>query len=269
VSAYLQSLFGLEGKVALVTGGGRGIGRLITEAYLQAGAARVYIASRNEEELRKSADEITPDGRCIAIAADLANDDGCRMLAAAIAEREQKLDILVNNSGATWLGSLDNFPRQAWDKLFAINLRAPFVLTAALAPLLEAAGDPDEFSRVINVGSIAGEMPDSLNTWAYGLSKGGLHHLTQMLAREFFGRCISVNAIAPGRFPTKMTKAIAADTARYQRELSSIPSGRWGRADDAAGLTIFLASRAGGYLNGAVVALDGGILALGPVPQAR
>lgn len=255
----LNRLFGLDGKVALVTGGGRGIGRMIAEGFIAAGAARVYIASRDGDALAKAADEIAPDGRCVAISADLANEAGCVALAESIAAREPKLEVLVNNSGASWVAPLDTFPEAAWDKLFQLNLKAPFFLIRAFAPLLEKGGVEDDPARIINIGSVAGMIANSMSTYPYGLSKGALHQLTRMLAKELAPR-ITVNAIAPGRFPSKMTKAISDDAARLKAEEAMIPLGRWGRPDDAAGAAVFLASRAGAYVNGAILPLDGGVM---------
>lgn len=255
----LQSLFGLDGKVALITGGGRGLGRMIADGFLSAGAARVYIASRDEAELKAAAHELSPEGRCVAIAANLATEAGCSALAQEIALREDKLDVLVNNSGASWVAALEAYTEAAWDKVFQLNLKAPFFLARALRPNLEKAAAKGEASRLINIGSVAGEIAESMDAYAYGLSKGALHQLTRMLAKEFAPR-IAVNAIAPGRFPSKMTKAVLEDPARYESEIASIPLNRWGVADDIAGAALFLASRAGGYASGAIIPLDGGVL---------
>jgi NAD(P)-dependent dehydrogenase (short-subunit alcohol dehydrogenase family) len=248
----LTELFGLDGKVALITGGSRGIGRMIAEAFVAAGAARVYVASRNPD----GAEEIG----CIPLAADLASDDGCRALAAVLAERETRLEILVNNSGASWLAPLEAYPEAEWDRLFQLNLKAPFFLTRALLPLLEAAGSAGAPARVINIGSIAGAIAESQSCYAYGLSKGALHQLGRMLARELARRHINVNAIAPGRFATKMTRGITEDADRYRRDAAAVPLGRWGNADDMAGVALLLASRAGAYLTGATIPLDGGTM---------
>lgn len=257
--SILQSLFGLDGKVALVTGGGRGIGRMVAEGFIAAGITRLYIASRAGDALARAADEISPDGRCIAIEADLSTEAGCVALAEAIAAREAQLDILVNNSGASWIAPLATFPESAWDKVFQLNLKGPFFLTRALAPMMREAAREGDPARIINIGSIAGEIANSMSTYAYGLSKGALHQLTRMLAKELAPQ-ISVNAIAPGRFPTKMTQAISDDAARLEAEQAMIPLGRWGRAEDIAGAAIFLSSAAGSYLNGAIVPVDGGTL---------
>lgn len=254
----LDELFGLHGKIALVTGGGRGIGRMIAQAFVDAGADRVYIASRDASALTEAADELSADGRCVALPADLSSEAGCRGLADELAGRESRLHILVNNSGATWMAPLEGYPEDRWDKLFDLNLKAAFFLSRALLPLLSAAASEDDPARILNIGSIAGELAESMQCYAYGLSKGGLHHLSRMLAKELGPRGIAVNTIAPGRFATRMTKAIGEDEARYQRELQMIPLRRWGRDDDMAGLALLLAARGGAGLTGAVVPLDGG-----------
>lgn len=256
----MDELFCLRGKVALVTGGGRGLGRMIAEGYIAARAARVYIASRDEDALARAADEIASDGRCIALPADLSTEAGCCALAGEIVKREGKLDVLVNNSGASWIAPFDTYPEAAFDKLFQLNLKGPFFLTRALAPLLEKSGSGDDPARIINIGSIAGEIAESMSTYAYGLSKGALHQLTRMLAKEFASRHVTVNAIAPGRFPSKMTKAVSDDRTRYEAELARLPLRRWGRADDMAGAAVFFASRAGAYATGVILPLDGGAM---------
>ena len=254
----LEALFGLRGKIALVTGGGRGIGRMIAQAFLEAGAERVYIASRDTATLAQAAAELAAGGRCIALAADLSSEAGCLALVGELASRESRLHILVNNSGVTWMAPFEDYPEDRWDRLFELNLKAPFLLSRALLPLLLTAATDDDPARILNVGSIAGEMSESMHCYAYGLSKGGLHHLSRMLAKELGPSGIAVNAIAPGRFATRMTKAVGEDEARYQRELAMIPLGRWGRDDDIAGLALMLASRAGAGITGAVIPLDGG-----------
>ena len=255
----LQRLFGLDGKIALVTGGGGGLGQAITAGLLEAGAARVYIASRKGAALKGTAESLSPDGRCIAIEADLSSVDACRTLASRIDEREKALDILVNNSGAAWSAPFASYPESGWDKLFQLNLKAPFFLVQALTPLLAAAASEDDPARVINIGSVAGEIANGKGTFAYGLTKGALHHATRMLALELAAKKITVNAIAPGRFATKMTRYVTDDAPRYQAETDMIPLHRWGQQDDIAGTTVFLASRASAYITGATVPVDGGI----------
>lgn len=260
MTGRLAHLFGLRGKVALVTGGGRGIGRMIAQAFVDAGARRVYIASRNGDALERAAAEIAPDGRCIALVADLSSESGCHDLRSALAARESSLDILVNNSGASWMAPLETYPEHAWDRLFQLNLKGAFFLVRALLPLLEAAAGAGHPARIINVGSVAGEMADAMDCYAYGLSKGALHQLSLMLAKDLAERGILVNAIAPGRFETRMTKAIRDDPERYAGEAARIPAGRWGQEDDVAGVAVLLASRAGAYMTGTVIPIDGGTL---------
>ena len=221
---------------------------------------RTSVESTNEPAatLAQTADELSADGRCTALSADLSSEAGCLALANALASLEARLHILVNNSGATWMAPFEDYPADRWDRLFELNLKAPFFLSRALNPLLSAAATEDDPARILNIGSIAGEMAESMQCYAYGLSKGGLHHLSRMLAKELGPRGITVNAIAPGRFATRMTKAVGEDEARYQRELAMIPLGRWGRDDDIAGLALMLASRAGAGVAGAVIPLDGG-----------
>ncbi len=254
----LQRLFGLDGKIALVTGGAGGLGRAITQGLLEAGAKRVYIASRKLAALKSVAEELAPDGRCVAIEADLSNVAGCRALAEQIGKHEKNLDILINNSGTPWSAPFASFPESGWDKVFSLNLKAPFFLTQALAPLLASAASDKSPARVINIGSVAGNISNGAGTYPYGLSKGALHHATRMLALELAPQKILVNAIAPGRFATRMTKYVTDDQPRYDAEVALIPTHRWGEEDDIAGTAIFLASHASAYITGAIIPVDGG-----------
>ncbi|PHR55547.1 MAG: 3-oxoacyl-ACP reductase [Robiginitomaculum sp.] len=256
----LNELFGLAGKTALITGGGRGIGRMMAEGFIRAGASKVYIASRNQTVLEQAAAELSDDGRCIPIAADLSTHDGIAKLVSELSAREEKLDILINNSGAAWGAPMTDFPEKAWDKVFQLNLKAPFYLTAGLLPLLEKSGTADDPARIINIGSIAGEVSNSLGAYPYGLSKGAIHQLTKMMAKEFASRHITANAIAPGRFPSKMTKNITSDEEAFKKEVATIPLGRFGRDSDIAGTALFLAARSGAFITGAVIPVDGGSL---------
>ena len=252
----LSDLFSVDGNVAIVTGGSRGIGRMIADGFVRAGV-RVYITARKAEACEEAARELSEHGECIAIPADLSTEAECRRLAAVFGEREQRLDILVNNAGATWGAPLEEYPDTAWDKVLAVNLKAVFHLTRALLPHLRTAGSADRPSRVINVGSIDGIHVPMLETYAYSSSKAAVHQLTRHMAKRMAGDHITVNAIAPGPFPSKM---MAATLEAFEDEIvAGCPMGRIGRPEDMAGVAIYLASRAGSYVTGAVIPVDGGI----------
>ena len=247
-----MDLFDLSGKKALVTGGTRGIGLMIARGLLDAGAS-VVISSRGEEACAKAVAELSPHGTVSAVPADLQTVEECERLAAQVDE----LDILVNNAGATWGESIEQFPESAWDKVLNLNLKSPFFLTKALLAKLEARGTHDDPSRVINIGSIDGLHVSSLPTYSYAASKSGIHHLTRMLARDLGPRHITVNAVAPGPFESKM---MAATLDAFGDAIAAgAPLRRIGRPDDMAGVAVFLASRAGSYVTGAVIPVDGGI----------
>jgi NAD(P)-dependent dehydrogenase (short-subunit alcohol dehydrogenase family) len=247
-----MDLFDLTGKKALVTGGTRGIGLMIARGLLDAGAW-VIISSRGEEACAKAVAELSQHGQVSAVPADLQTEEECVRLADAVDE----LDILVNNAGATWGAPIEEFPASAWDKVLNLNLKSPFFLTRALLPKLEARGTHDDPSRVINIGSIDGLHVSSLPTYSYAASKAGIHHLTRMLARDLGPRHITVNAVAPGPFESKM---MAATLDAFGDAIASgAPLRRIGRPDDMAGVAVFLASRAGSYVTGAVIPVDGGI----------
>jgi NAD(P)-dependent dehydrogenase (short-subunit alcohol dehydrogenase family) len=255
----LKSLFSIEGKTALVTGGSRGIGLMIARGYVEAGA-RVYVSSRKQQVCDEVAAELSKIGTCISLPADLGSQQGCDRVAQELAERESELHILVNNAGANWGAPLEEFPDSAWDKVLALNLKAVFHLTRALAPLLEKAATADDPARVINIGSIDGIKPPSLETWAYSSSKAGVHMLTRTLAKSLAPRKITVNAVAPGPFESKM---MAATLERFGDMIAETnPLGRIGEPNDMAGVAIYLASRASSYVTGAVIPVDGGISAL-------
>ena len=258
MSLSLTSVFGIEGKIALVTGGGRGLGKTIAEGFLAAGAAKVYIASRDAEALEATAKELSPEGKCIAIPANLASVEGCKALGDELKARESKLHILVNNSGAAWGGPLTDFPEAGWDKVFNLNVKTPFYLTGELVGLMEAAGTHEDPARLINIGSIAGEVAASLGAFPYGLSKGAIHQFTQMMALELAPKHITSNAIAPGRFPSKMTEYVQKDKEAYDAEVQAIPLKRWGQEEDIAGTAVFLSSNAGAFITGAIIPVDGG-----------
>lgn len=251
----MGELFDLTGKTALVTGGSRGIGFMVTRGLLDAGA-KVYISSRKADACEAAVRQLADRGEIHAVPADLSTRDECERLIAQIAHREPKLHVLVNNAGATWGASLEEFPDHAWDKVLDLNVKAPFFLTRAALPLLTAAATPDDPARVINIGSIDG-IGVPRNRYSYAASKSALHQLTRVLAREFGPSSITVNAVAPGPFESKM---MAATLAAAGDEIAALaPLGRIGRPDDMAGIAVFLSSRAAAYVTGAVIPVDGGI----------
>ncbi|HJQ83879.1 MAG TPA: SDR family NAD(P)-dependent oxidoreductase [Candidatus Binatia bacterium] len=252
----LSKLFSVDGKVAVVTGGSRGIGLMIARGFVQAGA-KVYISSRKAEVCDRVAAELSADGTCISVPADLSTEAGSRVLAEAVAAREPAVHVLVNNAGANWGAPLAEYPDVAWDKVMALNVKAIFHLTRALLPQLGRGARPGDPARVINVGSIDGLQAPLLETYAYSSSKAAVHHLTRVLAHQLAPRGITVNAIAPGPFESKMMH----ETLERFRDaiVGSCPLGRIGEPEDMAGAAIYLASRAGAYLTGAVIPVDGGI----------
>jgi NAD(P)-dependent dehydrogenase (short-subunit alcohol dehydrogenase family) len=255
----MSDLFSIAGKTALVTGGSRGIGLMIARGYVEAGA-KVYISSRKADVCERVAAELSATGECVALPANLSDEAECRRLAEAVAEREDSLDILVNNAGATWGAPLEQFDEAAWERVLALNVKGVFHLTKFLLPLLEKAGSADEPARVINIGSIDGIHTPTLDNYSYSASKAAVHQLTRHLARRL-APAITVNAIAPGPFESKM---MAATLDAFGDQIAaSAPLKRIGRPDDMAGAAIFLASRAGAYLTGAVIPVDGGIAAVG------
>lgn len=251
-------LFSVDGKTALVTGGSRGIGKMIATGFVEAGA-KVYIAARKHAASEETAAELSKIGECIALAADLSTEEGCRGLADEIAGREEKLDILVNNAGATWAVPIEEFGDAAWDRALDVNVKGVFHMTRFLMGRLRAAATPEDPARVINIGSVDGLRVPRMDTYSYSASKAAVHMLTRHLAAKL-APDITVNAIAPGPFESKMM----AETLRSfgDQIVSSNPLRRIGRPDDMAGTAIFLASRAGSYLTGAVIPVDGGISTL-------
>jgi NAD(P)-dependent dehydrogenase (short-subunit alcohol dehydrogenase family) len=254
----MGDLFDVSDKTALVTGGSRGIGLMIARGLVEAGA-RVIISSRKSADVQAAAAELSSLGECEAIAGDVSTRDGALALATATQERFPSLDILVNNAGAVWGAPLQEFPQDGWDKILHTNVEGIFHLTVALLPALREAAAAEHPARVINIGSIDGLRTPSVENYSYSASKAAVHMLTRHLAKRLAGEQITVNAIAPGPFESKMM-AFALDDPEARAAIEqSVPLGRIGRPDDAAGLTLFLASRAGSYLTGTVIPLDGGI----------
>lgn len=251
-----KDLFDVSGKIALVTGGSRGIGEMIAEGFVRNGV-KTYISSRKGGDCDQTAERLSSTGECVSIPADLSRMEGIRCLADEIGEREKSLHILVNNAGAAWGARIEDFPESGWDKVMTINLKTPFFLTRALLPLLEKAATHEDPARVINIGSIDGLHVNQLPTFSYGPSKAGIHHLTRILAAHLVSRHINVNAIAPGPFPSKMM-AHTLKTAGDEL-IKRVPRKRIGEAADMAGAAIYLASRASSYVTGIVLPVDGGV----------
>lgn len=254
----MTQLFSVEGKTVLVTGGSRGIGLMIAQGFVRAGA-HVIISSRKADVCEAVAAQLSAEGRCEAIPADVGADAGAEALAAAVRDRVGRLDVLVNNAGATWGAPLEDYPEAAFDKLWAINVKAVFRLTTALLPALRAAASADDPARVINIGSIDGIRVPLMEVYAYSATKAAVHMLTRSLAHQLASEQITVNAIAPGPFESKMMAFALDDPASRAAIEQQVPLGRIGRPEDMAGTAIYLSSRAGAYLTGAVIPVDGGI----------
>src|SRR5579864_4471292 len=251
-------LFSVAGKIALITGGSRGIGLMIARGLLE-GGARVYISSRKKAACEEAAQALRELGECRSQPADVSTAQGCRQLAADFANCESRLHILVNNAGAAWGATLADYPESGWDKVMNTNVKSIFFLTRELLPLLEKMATPADPARVINIGSIDGLKPPFYEAYAYSASKAAVHHLTRDLAVKLAGKSITVNAVAPGPFESQMTLALLQN---FQTRIEqTCPLRRIGEPADMAGAVIYLASRAGAYVNGAVIPVDGGISA--------
>jgi NAD(P)-dependent dehydrogenase (short-subunit alcohol dehydrogenase family) len=254
----VNELFTIAGKTALVTGGGQGIGLMITRGFIEAGA-KVYISSRKLDVITEVAEELSAlpgSAGCIPIAADLSTVDECNRVAAELTEREPALNILVNNAGANWGEAYETFPDKAWDRVLDLNVKGVFHLTRALTPALAAAATDGDPARVINIGSIDGLHVPGLDTYAYSASKAAVHHLTRTLAKKLAPQRITVNAVAPGPFRSKM---MAATLDAFEEGIKqAVALNRIGEPDDVAGVSLFLSSKAGAYLTGTVIPVDGG-----------
>lgn len=250
-----NTLFRLDGRIALVTGGSRGIGRMIAEGFVAQGA-KVYVSSRKAPACEETAAALGPN--CIALPQDVATVDGCRALAAALAEREERLDILVNNAGAAWGVPFEEFPESGWDKVMDLNVKSPFFLTQALHPMLKAsAAATGRPAKVINITSIDGMRLNPWETYSYHASKSALIYLTKRLAARLIRDGINVTSIAPGAFASEMNRAARDHGDAVAR---AIPAGRIGVDEDMAAAAIYLAARAGDYVVGETIAVDGGVV---------
>jgi NAD(P)-dependent dehydrogenase (short-subunit alcohol dehydrogenase family) len=254
---HITELFSVEGKVAIVTGGSRGIGEMIAEGLVRNGV-RTYITARKAEACDATAERLSEFGECVSIPADLSNAEGLEAFVAAFAEREDRLDILVNNAGAAWGAPIEEFPAAGFDKVLDINVKAPFLLTQALLGQLRASGTAEDPARVIMIGSIDGIRVPVGDNYSYSASKAGIHMLGRHLAHHLVREHITVNCIAPGPFESKMMAYMLDDPGMREMVERSVPRGRIGSPEDVAGTVIWLASRADAYLTGAVIPLDGG-----------
>jgi NAD(P)-dependent dehydrogenase (short-subunit alcohol dehydrogenase family) len=254
----MDSLFRLDDKIALVTGGAQGMGRMIAAGLIDAGA-KVYITSRKREVCEAAALELGKCGECVALCADLATPEAAAALARDLKSRESKLHILVNNAGRTWGAPLESFPDKAWPGVMAVNVQGPFTLVRELLTLLAAGASREDPARVINIGSLAGVRAEPLSAYSYAASKAAIHHLSRVLAKDLAPRHITVNSVIPGYFPTPMTAHIRGQDEELGKLLERVPLGRLGEPDDIAGACVFLCSRAGRYLTAADLIVDGGM----------
>ncbi|RYE40770.1 MAG: SDR family oxidoreductase [Hyphomicrobiales bacterium] len=254
--AALQNLFDVSGKVVVVTGGSRGIGYGIAEGFVHAGA-KVYVCGRKTADCEKAAAELSQYGHCVPITANLGTVDGCRAFAEELGRHESRLDVVVNNAGNIWVESLADYPESGWDKVFDLNVKGVFFLTQALLPLIEAAAGAGNPGRIINIGSIDAFHVPEHETYAYSSSKAALHHLTRHLALKLAPANVTVNVIAPGRYRSRMLKN-AIDLEGADEMLAPIPLKRFAEGADLAGAAIYLSSRAGAFVTGAVLPVDGG-----------
>lgn len=254
----MKNLFSVAGKVAVVTGGSRGIGAMIAQGFVENGV-RTYITARKESELNATAERLSALGECIAIVSDLSTVEGIEAFAEQMNERESKLHILVNNAGATWGSPIDDFPEAGWDKVMDLNVKSPFFLIQKLLPALRRAATAEDPARIINISSINALANPGMDNYSYSASKAAIAHLTRHLAADLVKDDITVNGIAPGLFPSKMT-AFFVD-GHEEEAGAGIPRKRIGSPEDAAGTAIYLSSRASAWITGNMIVLDGGVIA--------
>jgi NAD(P)-dependent dehydrogenase (short-subunit alcohol dehydrogenase family) len=259
---FYEQLFSVRGKVALVTGGTRGIGMMIAEGLTRCGA-RVYISSRKEDACADAQTQLSKFGECIAIPGDISSVEGCEKLAGEISDREPQLDLLVNNAGLTWGANIEEFPEKGWDKVMDLDVQSPFFLTQKLLPLLKEAASPGQRSVIVNISSVNAIRAGGLQNYSYVAAKAGLNQLSVEMARDLMQHHINVNVIAPGPFKSKMTAPLYATPELEQKVTDSFLMKRWGAMEDVAGLTVMFASKAGSYLTGTIVACDGGATSIG------
>jgi len=251
----VKELFSVQGKTVVITGGSRGIGAMLARGFLEHGA-KVYISARKAQELNATAAELATIGECVAIQADLGTQTGTEAFANELKARESKIDVLINNAGASWGAPIDEFPEGGWDKVMNVNVKSIFFLTQFLLPQLRAAGSPEDPARVIHIASINGMTHPKLPNYSYSASKAAVIQLTRHMAADLAADNINVNGIAPGFFPSKMTKHLVDESAESAPTL--IPRGRLGQAEDIAGAAIYLSSRAAAWVCGHTLVVDGG-----------
>ncbi len=261
-----NELFDLTGKVALVTGGATGIGRMAAEGLMAAGA-HVLIASRKADACEAVAQELNAmglKGKAEGFGGDVGSEAGVEALATEVAARTDKLHILMNNAGRTWGDPLGQHPYKAWEKLLSVNVTGMFHLTQALLPLLRAASAPGDPARIVNVGSVMGDIPKGTLTYSYATSKGAVHHMTRVLSNDLAPEGITVNAIAPGPFVSNMTAFAIGTEEGQEKAAQGVPLGRVGQAEDIAGALLYLCGRGGAYVSGAILPLSGGMQSNAP-----
>lgn len=253
----MKNLFDVSGKVAVVSGGSSGIGFMMAQGLLENGA-KVYITARKIGQLKDAQKALSEFGDCVAVASDLSTIAGIEGFVAELSKHETKLDILINNAGAVWAAPVESFPEEGWDKVMDINVKGLFFMTQKCLPLLKAAGSTESRARVINIASINGIRNSGMATYSYTASKSAVVNLTTHLATDLIDSNILVNAIAPGYFPSKMTKSIVENEAMTKYALTKIPAGRMGTAEDIAGTALYLSSRASAFMCGQTLVVDGG-----------
>ena len=253
----LDQLFSMKGKTCVVTGGSRGLGYYMAKGFLYAGAKRVYITARKAQACHEAAKELSEYGDCIALPGNIGSMDEISALVAELTSRESSIDVLVNNAGTGWMEELEDFSEVGWDRVMDLNVKSPFFLSKELIPLLSANANHEVTSSIINIGSVAGICGET-DTYSYAPSKAAIHQLTRNLAVALSDKHIRVNAIAPGRFFSKMTEYASQDQETYNAEIEMMPLHRWGSETDISGVAIMLASTAGAFITGQIIPVDGG-----------
>jgi len=254
----LKNLFDVSGKIAIITGGSSGIGAMMARGLLE-GGAKVYITARKAERLMAMQEELSAYGECVAIAGDMSTVEGIEAFVKAVSDAEERIDILINNAGTNWSAPIETFPESGWDKVMDVNIKSIFFMIQKCLPLLKKAGTAEDPARIINIASVNGIRNSGMPTYAYSASKSGVIHLTQHMAVDLANNNINVNAIAPGFFPSNMTKGITENEQMTKMALSQIPRRRMGSPEDIAGTALYLSSRASAWMIGQTLTLDGGM----------